>query len=136
MWFGMSDVGIVKGESEEHGMESHEVCDSNNIQVHFRLGEESMGHMKLLLSKGGFLIRGQVGRVRAGLSGVWRLEVWGQSQDLKPVLGVQTLGTSEVFVVHISRNISPNEVLECGFLNHATIAEFLKPSLWVVLMHA
>ena len=84
-WFGMSDVCSAKREWEEHGMESHEVCDSNNIQVHFRLGEESMGHMKLLLSKGGFLIRGQVGRVRAGLGGVWRLEVWGQSQDLRQI---------------------------------------------------
>ena len=33
-----------------------------------------MGHMMLLLSKSG-LLRGKVGRLRAGLSGVWRLEV-------------------------------------------------------------
>ena len=115
----------------EHGIEGHEVCDSNNVQVHFRLGEEPMGHMKLLLSKGGPLIRDEVGRVRAGLVGVWRLEVSGQGQYLRQVLqlewvivrgkrdvfifedcfGDQKLGTSEVFVVRVSRKTSLNEVL-------------------------
>ena len=113
-----------------------------------------MGHMKLLLSKGGSLIRDQVGRVRAGLVGMWRLEVSGQSQYLrqvlqlewvivegremslflKTILGDQILGTSEVFVVCVSRKTSSNEVLECGCLSYAVIAEFLEPSLWVVLM--
>ena len=138
----------------EHGIEGHEVCDSNNVQVCFRLGEEPMGHMKLLLSKGGSLIRDEVGRVRAGLVGMWRLEVSGQSQYLRQVLqlewvivggkrdvfifedcfGDRKLGTSEVFVVRVSRKTSLNEVLECGCLSYAIIAEFLEPSLWVVLM--
>ena len=48
---------------------------------------------------------------------------------LKPALEDQTLGTSEVFVVHVSRKTSLNEVLECGSLNHATIAEFLETYL-------
>ena len=53
---------------------------------------------------------------------------------LKLGLGDQTLGTSEVFVVRVSRKRFLNKVLECGRLNHATIVEFLEPSLWVVLM--
>ena len=53
---------------------------------------------------------------------------------LKPVLEDQTLGTSEVFAVHVSRKTLLNEVLECGSLSHATIAEFLEPSLWIVIM--
>ena len=55
---------------------------------------------------------------------------------LRPVLGDQTLGTSEVFVVRVSRKTSLNEVLECGCLSHAIIAEFLEPSLWVLSMYA
>ena len=54
---------------------------------------------------------------------------------LKPVLEYQTLETSEVFLVCVSRKISLNEVLECGSLRHATIAQFLEPSLWVVLIY-
>ena len=43
------------------------------------------------------------------------------------------LGTSQVFVVHVSRKGSLIEGLECGcFSHHATIAESLGPSLWVV----
>ena len=49
------------------------------------LGEAHMGHMKLPLAKDGFLLRGEVGWVRAGLGGVWRLEVFGQSLDLRQV---------------------------------------------------
>ena len=45
----------------EHGIECHEVRDSKNIQVWYRLGERPMGHVKLLLSKGEALIRGEVG---------------------------------------------------------------------------
>ena len=60
-WFGMSDVCSAKGEWVEHGIGGHEVRDSNNVQVRFRLKKEPMGHMKLLLSKGGFLIKGEVG---------------------------------------------------------------------------
>ena len=55
---------------------------------------------------------------------------------LKPALEDQTLGTSEVFVVRVSRKTLLNEVLEYGSLSHATIAEFLEPSLWVVIMYA
>ena len=55
---------------------------------------------------------------------------------LKPVLGHQTLGTSEDFVVCVSRKTSLNEAIECGFLSHTSSAEFLDPSLSVVLMYA
>ena len=55
---------------------------------------------------------------------------------LKSVLGGQTLGTSEVFVVRVFRKTSLNKVLECGCLSHAIIAEFLEPSLWAVLMYS
>ena len=58
---GMVDICSAKGEWMEHGIEAHDVRDINNVQVHFRLGEEPMGHTKLLLSKGGLLIRGEVG---------------------------------------------------------------------------
>ena len=70
MWFGMPDVCSAKVEWVEHGIEGHEVRDSKVGQVRFRLGEEPMGHLKLLLSKGGSLIRGEVGGVGAGLGGV------------------------------------------------------------------
>ena len=46
------------------------------------------------------------------------------SLSLKPTLEDQTLGTSEVFVVRVSRKTSLNEFLEYGSLSHATIAEF------------
>ena len=36
-----------------------------------------MRHIKLLLSKGGSSLRGEVGWVRAVLGGVWRLDVLG-----------------------------------------------------------
>ena len=62
-WFGMSDVSSTKREWVEHGVEDHEVHDSNNVEVRFTLRKEPMGHMKLLLSKGGSLIRGEVGRI-------------------------------------------------------------------------
>ena len=60
-WFGMSEVCSLKREWVEHGNKGHEVRDSNNVQVRFRLGEEPMGHMKILLSKVWSLIRGKVG---------------------------------------------------------------------------
>ena len=60
-WFGMPDVCNAKGEWVEHGIKSHEVRDSKNIQVRYGLGEEPMGHIKLLLSKGLSQIRGEVG---------------------------------------------------------------------------
>ena len=55
------NVCSSKGEWVEHGIKGHEVHDSKNVQVQFSLGEEPMGHMKLLLSKGVSLIRGEVG---------------------------------------------------------------------------
>ena len=58
------------------------------------------------------------------------------SSFLKPALEDQRLATSEVFVVGVSEKISLNEVLECGSLSHATIAELLELSLWVVIMYA
>ena len=60
-WFGMLDVCSAKGEWVEHGVRGHEVRDSKNVQVRYGLQEEPMGHMKLLLSKGVSLIRGEVG---------------------------------------------------------------------------
>ena len=46
-----------------------------------------MKHMKLVLAKDvSLLVRGEVGWVRAGLGGVWRLEVLEQSLDLRQVL--------------------------------------------------
>ena len=60
-WFGMPNVYSAKGEWVEHHIEGHEVCDSKKVQVWYRLEEETMGHMKLLLSKGVSLIRGEVG---------------------------------------------------------------------------
>ena len=47
---------------------------------------------------------------------------------LNLVLGDQTLDTSEVFVVRVSKKTFLNEVLECGCLSCATIAEFLEQS--------
>ena len=88
-WFGVPKVCSTKGEWVEHGIESHEVCGSNNVQVGFRLGEAPMGHMKSLLSKGGSLMRGVLGWVRAGLGGVWRLKVLRQSWDLRQVLQLE-----------------------------------------------
>ena len=38
MWFGMPNVCSAKGEWVEHGIEGHEVHDSNNVQVRLRLG--------------------------------------------------------------------------------------------------
>ena len=45
-----------------------------------------MRHMKPFLAKGGSLLRGDVGWIRAGLGGVWRLELLGQSLRLRQVL--------------------------------------------------
>ena len=73
-WFRMPDVFSAKGEWVKHGVKGHEVRDSKNVQVRYGSGEGPMGHLKLLLSKGVSLIRGEVGSVGAGLGGVWRLE--------------------------------------------------------------
>ena len=50
-----------KWEWVKHGIKGHEVRDSKNVQVRYGLGKESMEHVKLLLSKGVSLIRGEVG---------------------------------------------------------------------------
>ena len=51
-------------------------------------------------------------------------------------MGDLTLGTPEVFVVRVSKKGSLIEDLECGCLSPTTtIAESLKPSVWVVLMY-
>ena len=55
---------------------------------------------------------------------------------LKPVLGSHILGTFEVYAVRVSRKTSVNEVIDCGSLSHATMAELLEPLSWVVLMYA
>ena len=50
-------------------------------------------------------------------------------------MGDPTLGTSEVFVVRVSKRGSLNEGLECGCLSPTTIVESLEPSVWAVLMY-
>ena len=55
----------------------------------FRLGEAPVGYMKLLLSTSGSLIRFEVGWVRTGLVGMWRLEVLAKSWDLRQVLRLE-----------------------------------------------
>ena len=44
----------------EHGVERHEIHDDINVYVGFTLEERIMGHIKLLLSKGGLPIGGGV----------------------------------------------------------------------------
>ena len=44
----------------EYCIEDHEVRHGNNVQVGFKLGEASMWHVKLLLSKIVSLLRGGV----------------------------------------------------------------------------
>ena len=60
-WFGMPDVCSAKKEWVEHGIECHEIRDSINVKVGFALGERTMGHIKLFLSKEGLLMKGGVG---------------------------------------------------------------------------
>ena len=60
-----------------------------------------MGHMKLLLLKGGSLLRGEVGSDRAGLDVVWRLEVLEQRRDLRQILQLEWVivdGMRDVFI--------------------------------------
>ena len=49
------------------------------------LKETPMGHMKLPLAKSGSLLKGEVGWARAGMGAVWRLEIFGQSLELRQV---------------------------------------------------
>ena len=51
----------AKGELVEYGIEGYEVRHGNNVQVGFSLGKAPMWHVKLTLSKGGPLLRGEVG---------------------------------------------------------------------------
>ena len=53
-------------------VECHEIRDDINVLVGLTLRERTMGHVKLLLTKGGLLMRGEVDWVRAGLEGVWK----------------------------------------------------------------
>ena len=59
-WFGMPDVCSTKREWVEHGAECHEIGKGINIKVGFTLGDRTMGHIKLLLSKGASLTRREV----------------------------------------------------------------------------
>ena len=59
-WFGKPDVCSAKGEWVEPGVECNEIRDGINVQVCFKIAERTMGHMKLLLSKGSSLMRGEV----------------------------------------------------------------------------
>ena len=70
MWFDMPDVCSAEGEWADLGVEDHEARDSRNVHVWYVLGEEPMGHMKLLLSKGVSLKRGELDGVKAVLIGV------------------------------------------------------------------
>ena len=95
---------------------------AGNVQVCFRLGVEPMGHMKLLLSKSGSLIRGVVGGVMAGLGGVCRLELLGQSRDLRQMLQLEWVIVSEkrdVFVFEARfvgiRHLALLKFLQCVF---------------------
>ena len=60
-WFGMPDVCSVKGEWVEHGIEDCEVHDGSKVLEGFRLWEAPMWHIKLPLSNGGSMLRGEVG---------------------------------------------------------------------------
>ena len=64
-------------------------------------GRNPLGKMKLLLSKGGSLIRGGLGWVKARSDGAWRLEVLGQGRDLRQVLQLEWVivgGKRDVFI--------------------------------------
>ena len=52
---------IMQTEWVEHGTKDHEVPNDNNIYMEFRLGETPMWHIKLPSSKGGSLLRSEVG---------------------------------------------------------------------------
>ena len=76
---------------------------------------------------------------------MWRIDVLRQVPQLEWVIAG---GKGDVFtfaarfeLLKFSWCVFPgktslNEVLECGCLSHATIAEFLEPSSWVVMMYA
>ena len=58
-WF---DMAMLWHESEVGGtgVESHEIHNGINVQVGLTLRERTVGHIKLLLSKGGSLMRDEV----------------------------------------------------------------------------
>ena len=76
---------------------------------------------------------------------MWRLEVLRQVPQLEWVI---VGGKRDVFTFEARFQLlkfswcmfpgktSLNEVLECGRLSHATIAGFLEPYLWVVMIYA
>ena len=51
-------------------------------------------------------------------------------------MGLETLGTSQVFVVRVSRKGPVIEGSECGCLSHATLVERFGMALWVALINA
>ena len=154
-WFGLP-VCSAKGEWEGHGVECHKIRDGINLQVVLTLGERTMRLVKLLLSRGGSLMIGEVDWVRAGLGGVWRMDGPKLRPKTSTSIGIgesgwdemrciywgwlvcsfwhnPTLGTFQVFVVCVSRKASLTEGSDCGCLsNHDTIVESLGPSLWIV----
>ena len=69
------------------------------------LGEVPIRHMKLPLARYGSLLRGDVGWVKAGLGGMQRLEVLGQSLDLSQAFHLEWVivgGKSDVFIFEAS----------------------------------
>ena len=50
-WVGMSDLCSVKGEWVEHGLKGHEVRDSKNVQVQYRLGKGTHGACEVTFLK-------------------------------------------------------------------------------------
>ena len=59
------------------------------------MGEALTRHMKLPLAKGGSLVRGEVGWIMARLGDVQRLEVLGQSLDLRHVFQLISVGMGD-----------------------------------------
>ena len=68
---------------KESGWNIESTAMKNATAISFKFGEESMRHIQLLLAKGGFLLKGEVGWVRTDFGGVWRKEMLGQSLDLR-----------------------------------------------------
>ena len=126
----------------------------------FWLWEAPMYHMKLFSSKGGSLLRREADLVRAWLGGVWKLDVLGQSWDLRQVLQFELMisgGKKDFLWLYLKLICSSSRIwhltimkffggscfwkefrkwrFECGGLSHAMIADFLEQSLRVVFMH-
>ena len=59
-----------------------------------------MGHIKLVLSKRGLLIRGNVDRVRAGLGGVWRMDGPKLRSETSTSIGIGDSGWDEMRCIY------------------------------------